>query len=132
MASIPDGVRAVLEAPSFWALATLNADGSPQNNVMWVDVEGDKVMLNTSIGRVKEKNMRRDGRLSLSYANPQNPYERIEIRGKAVEFKGGDEGIAGINKLANKYLGSDYPWLQPGEERVTILIEPTRVIHETP
>jgi PPOX class probable F420-dependent enzyme len=111
-------------------LATLNADGSPQVTPMWVDIEGDYVIFNTAMGRVKEENLRRDPRLSLSCADTTNPYDRVEIRGRAVEFIEGAEADVCMNRLSKKYTGQDpYPWPVPGERRVIVRVEPTHVRH---
>jgi PPOX class probable F420-dependent enzyme len=132
MVTLPTEVRERLEAPVFWHLATLNEDGAPQVTPMWVDVEGDVVVFNTAVGRVKEENLRRDPRVSLSSIDADNPYDRIEIRGRVVEFVEGDEADASMNRLSKKYTGIDpYPWRVPGERRVIMRVEPTRVRHTT-
>jgi PPOX class probable F420-dependent enzyme len=128
--SLPVEVRARLEAPTFWHLATLNPDGSPQVTPMWVDVEGDYVIFNTAVGRVKEENLRRDPRVSLSAVDPENPYDRVEIRGRVVEFDQGDEADLSMNRLSKKYTGQDpYPWRVAGERRVLVRVEPMHVRH---
>lgn len=128
MAAIPDDVRARLEGASFWLLATLNPDGQPQVNPMWVDVEGDQVVVNTAIGRRKEANLRRDPRLTIATTDAENPYAYTEIRGRVVQFVEGDEAEASIDKLAKKYLDQDtYPYRTEGERRVKLLVEPTRI-----
>ncbi|WP_367127955.1 PPOX class F420-dependent oxidoreductase [Saccharothrix sp. HUAS TT1] len=130
MVELTAHVRALLAAPNFWHLATVNADGSPQVTPMWADVEGDHVLFNTAIGRVKEENLRRDPRLSLSCVAGDNPYDRVEIRGRAVRFVVGEEAERGMDRLARKYVGTErYEWLVPGEQRVVVLVEPTRVRH---
>ena len=91
---------------------------------MWCDFDGQHVIVNSAKGRQKDRNMRRDGRVSLSIQDPENPYRYLEIRGKVVVVTeaGADEQI---DKLARKYLGKDkYPYAQPGEVRVTYRIEP--------
>jgi PPOX class probable F420-dependent enzyme len=130
VANLNEQARARIQAPNFWHLATVNPDGSPQVTPMWLDLEGDYVMFNTSIGRVKEENLRRDPRVSLSHIDPDNPYDRMEIRGRAVRFVEGDEAERCMDRLARKYVGTDrYEWLIPGERRVMILVEPTRIRH---
>ncbi|MCT9138779.1 PPOX class F420-dependent oxidoreductase [Streptomyces violarus] len=121
-------IRERLLAPNFWHLATVGADGAPQVSPMWADIEDEYVMVNTSIGRVKEENLRRNPYVSLSHHDPENPYDRAEIRGKVVRFVEGEEAERGMDRLTRKYLGQDrYPWMLPGERRVMLLIEPTRV-----
>lgn len=130
MIKLTDDVRARLATPNFWHLATLNPDGSPHVTPMWVDLEGDHVMFNTAIGRAKLRNLRRDPRVSLSHSDAENPYDRIEIRGRVVEFVEGDEGERSMDRLAKKYVGEDvYPWRLPGERRIKLLVEPTKVRH---
>jgi PPOX class probable F420-dependent enzyme len=127
---LPAEVRTRLERATFWHLATLNQDGSPQVTPMWVDVDGDDVIFNTAVGRVKEENLRRDPRVSLSSIDPENPYDRVEIRGRVVEFIEGDEADRCMNRLSKKYTGQDpYPWRIPGERRVIVRVEPERVRH---
>lgn len=123
-------IRERLAAPNFWHLATVGADGTPQISPMWADVEGEYVMVNTAIGRVKEENLRRNPNVSLSHHDPDNPYDRVEIRGRVVSFVEGEEADASMDRLTRKYIGQDkYPWLLPGERRVKLLIEPVRVRH---
>ncbi|MEU9911250.1 PPOX class F420-dependent oxidoreductase [Streptomyces sp. NPDC051001] len=121
-------IRERLQAPNFWHLATVGADGSPQVSPMWADLEGEYVMVNTAIGRVKEENLRRNPNVSLSHHDPENPYDRVEIRGRVVRFVEGEEAERSMDRLTRKYIGEErYPWLLPGERRVMLLIEPVRV-----
>ncbi|MCC6223068.1 MAG: PPOX class F420-dependent oxidoreductase [Thermoleophilia bacterium] len=128
MAAIPDTVRSKLEQKTFWHLATINEDGSATTTPVWVDVDGGGVIVNTAIGRLKERNVRRDPRVALSMTDFENPYDWVEIRGRVVELVEGEPAEASIDALARKYIGSDYPYRQPGERRVIMRIEPTRVV----
>lgn len=124
---IPQKYVDLLEKQAFGNLGTLMKDGSPQVTPVWVDYDGKFVCINSAKGRVKDKNIRRDPRVSVSIQDPANPYRYLEIRGKVVEIteNGADDHI---NKLAKKYLGKDiYPFRQPGEVRVTYKIAPEKV-----
>ena len=130
MAELTDAVRELLDAPNVWHLGTINPDGRPQINPMWIDREGDHIVINTAIGRRKEKNLRRDPRVTLSITEPDNPYNYCEIRGEIVEYIEGDEAEASIDSLAKKYIGEDsYPWRQDGEHRLKMLVKPTYIEH---
>lgn len=123
--------RAWLQEPRFWSMATLNADGSPQLTPMWAGLDGEYVVVNTSVGRVKEENLRRDPRVSLCCFDAENPYDRVEIRGRVARFVEGDAAVHVMDRLARTYLGTEtFPWLAPGERRVAVLIRPERV-HRT-
>ncbi|RSM82693.1 PPOX class F420-dependent oxidoreductase [Amycolatopsis sp. WAC 01375] len=130
MAGLNEQIRGWIAAPKFWHLATVNRDGSPQVSAMWIDLEGDHIVFNTAVGRVKEENLRRDPRVSLSCLDTDNPYDRVVIQGRAVEFVEGDEADHCMDRLAKKYVGTDrFEWRIPGERRVKVLVEPTRARH---
>jgi PPOX class probable F420-dependent enzyme len=125
--SIPEKYLDLLRKPAFANLGTIMRDGNPQVTPVWVDYDGKYVRVNSALGRVKDKNMRRDPRVSLAIQDPDNPYRYVEIRGKVVEItqNGADDHI---NKLSQKYLGkSEYPYRKPGEVRVTYKIEPQKI-----
>ena len=125
--SIPDKYRDLFTKRAFASLATVMPDGSPQVTPVWVDLEGDLVLVNTARGRQKDKNMRRDPRVAMAIIDPENPYRYLEIRGRVAEIT--EEGAdAHIDKMAKKYLGADkYPYRQPSETRVIFKIQPERV-----
>jgi PPOX class probable F420-dependent enzyme len=125
--AIPEKYRDLFSKRAFASLGTSMPDGSPQVTPVWVDLEGDLVIVNTAKGRQKDKNMRRDPRVSLAVIDPDNPYRYLEIRGRVAEISenGAD---AHIDKMAKKYLGADkYPYRQPSEVRVMYKIQPERV-----
>ncbi|HEX3361711.1 MAG TPA: PPOX class F420-dependent oxidoreductase [Solirubrobacterales bacterium] len=132
MAAIPDEAKHLFENKEMAHVATLNADGSPQVSAVWIARDGDLITFNTAEGRVKPKNLRRDGRVAISITGEENPYENLIVQGKVVELT--DDGAdADIDALAKRYLGVDsYPYRQPGEERVIVKIEPQKVNHTNP
>ncbi len=126
-ATLSEGVKKLFREPNYGHLATLMPDGSPQVSPVWVDVDGDRILVNSAEGRSKPRNVRRDTRVAISIYNQENPYSSAFIRGRVVEIThdGADEHI---DKLAKKYLGQDkYPYHQPGDQRVILVIEPEHV-----
>lgn len=133
MAELNETVRKALQEPHFWHLATVNPDGSPHSTTMWVDLRGDRILVNSAYGRKKPRNLAKDGRVALSWHDPEAPYHSISIQGRVAETYEGDAAEADIDLLAKKYLGQDvYPWRQGGERRVTYLVEPSHVLHMAP
>lgn len=127
MAQIPEDAHAVLDKPNFAHLATVNPDGSPQVTPVWIDRQGDTILFNTAKGRQKPRNLARDPRVSISIYDADNPYQPLVIKGRVTEMteEGADEHI---DALAKKYLGEDeYPFRQPGEERLRVIIHPEKV-----
>jgi PPOX class probable F420-dependent enzyme len=131
-AELTEHVRERLEEPNFWHLATVNPDGSPQSTTVWVHTRGDKVLVNSALGRKKPRNIESEPRIAMSWhgETENGGYETIAIQGRVVETIVGDQAEADIDSLAKKYVGEDrYPWRSPGEQRVTFLVEPTHVFH---
>ena len=126
-ATLSENVKKLFLEPNFAHLATIMPDGSPQVTPVWVEMEGDRIVVNTAEGRIKPRNVRRDPRVAISIFRQENPYQAAYIRGRVVELRheGADESI---ERLAKKYIGQDrYPWRQPGEQRLMLVIEPERV-----
>jgi PPOX class probable F420-dependent enzyme len=125
-AAIPEKYVDLFQKKAFASLATLMPDGKPQVTPVWVDFDGKHLLVNSAKGRVKDRNMRRDPRVSLALIDPDNPYRHLQVQGRVVEIteSGADQHI---DKMAKKYLGQDkYPFRQPGEVRVIYKIEPER------
>ena len=124
--AIPEKHRDLFNKKAFASLATVMPNGHPQVTPVWVDYDGTHVLVNTAKGRVKDRNMKRDPRVSLAIIDPDNPYHYLEVRGRVIDIteQGADEHI---DKMARKYLGQDkYPFRQPGEVRVLYKITPEK------
>jgi PPOX class probable F420-dependent enzyme len=125
--TLSDELQAVLDSKVFAHLTTLDPDGTPQASAMWVTRDGDHIVMNTSEGRRKHRNLKSDPRVAISISPADDEYTNYSIQGRVVEMRTSD-GVAVIDELARKYTESDhYEWLTPGMVRVTMIIEPTRV-----
>ena len=129
MVSIPASHRDIITGKNFAHVATLMPDGSPQSTPVWVDLEGDTILINTAEGRQKTRNLDRDGRVAISIADAGNPYRYIQVRGHVVErtHEGAD---ASIDALSEKYTGNaTYAGRarNPSEQRVIYRIAVERV-----
>jgi PPOX class probable F420-dependent enzyme len=100
---LPDEVRAFLEEVRFGVLATVNADGSPQQTVMWYEPRGETVMMNTLRGRKKDRNLGRDPRASLCV---EAGLRYVALSGTIEMIDDAERGQAGIAALARRYEGA--------------------------
>jgi PPOX class probable F420-dependent enzyme len=108
--------------------ATVNADGAPHVTPVWVDYEDGHLLVDTVIGTLKERNVRRDPRVAISIQDKDHAYTKVDIRGEVVGFIEGDRAIAQMDVLAQRYLGMNRnPWAVPDQRRVIMKIAPIRV-----
>ena len=126
--SLSAKARAFLERPVYAHVATLMKDGSPQVTPVWVETDGQDLLINSSEPRLKVRNMQRDGRVALSMIGLDNPQQGLFVRGivKEITAEGANDQI---NRLSVKYTGNpEYQGFREGEQRMTIRIEPIRVL----
>ncbi len=117
----------LLREPNYAQLVTLNADGSPQVSIVWIDAEDGHVLVNTAEGRRKDRNMRRDPRVAVLVARTGDAYRWIAVEGRVVERVSGPRADSHIDALSRKYDGR--PWTPvEGQVRVLYRIRPTRVV----
>ena len=130
MTSLKDAnVRELLERPNYAVVSTYNEDGSIHSTMVWIALEDDRTVgVNSAIGRVWPTNLQRDPRVTLVVYETNNPNNFVEIRGTAAATtQGADEQI---DLLSKKYINQDeYPFRQPGEQRIKFVVTPTRVRH---
>ena len=127
MAELPEKAKQLLGEKTFVHLATLMPDGSPQVSPVWVDTEGDLIVVNTAEGRAKPRNMRKDGRVAISATHPENPYVSVLVRGRVTDITT-EDADQHIDALAKKYMGLDeYPLRRPDEVRLKVYITPESV-----
>jgi PPOX class probable F420-dependent enzyme len=119
---IPESRRDILEKKGFAGIATIGPNGEPQTSPVWYGWDGTHLKFSTTKARQKYKNLVRNPRVSASILDPDDPYRYLEIRGVAEIEDDPDKAF--IEEMAHKYLGKDYPWNQPDEERVVVKIRP--------
>lgn len=125
---IPEKFRDLLTTKKAFAhLATLMPDGTPQVTPVWIDFDGNHVIVNSAKGRLKDRNLRERKQVAIAVTDPDNPYRYLGIRGTVSEIT--EEGAdSHIDKMAKKYMGKDkYPYRRPDEVRVLYKITPEKV-----
>jgi PPOX class probable F420-dependent enzyme len=115
--TIPESAQAVINSGKLAHLVTINADGSPQVTIVWVDYRDDEIVIGKLAEDQKVKNIRRDNRVSLS----------IEAEGTASVTDGGAPEL--LHDLAQRYVGpgTKFPPMDNPPAGFTIHITPTKV-----
>ena len=122
------GAVALLKEPHVANFVTLMPNGSPHVTVVWVDVDDDgrHVLINTSDGRQKMRNIARDRRVAISVVDAHNSRRTVQVRGTVID-QNHDDAVAHIRKLSRKYRGTEDYEIRPGVRRVILRIEPDHV-----
>lgn len=130
MVEIPEDRRDLFEGETFAHFATVLPDGTPHVTPVWIDYDGEHVLVNTARGRQKERNVRENRRVGLSITDPDDPYRYVSVQGEVVEVT--EEGaVEQIDELARRYMDVDeYP--HHGEERGPRVLIRIRPEHVTP
>lgn len=128
-ATIPEAVIDLFERETFAHFGTVMPDGTPQITPVWIDHDGDDILINTARGRLKERNVSRNPRVGVCVLDPDDPYRYVSVRGTVVEITT-DGAAEHIDTLARRYMDAqEYP--HHGEEqgpRVLIRVRPTDVV----
>lgn len=102
--AVSASVRAFLEEKRFAVLATIGTDSLPHQTVMWYEFRDDAIIMNTAVGRIKERHLRHDPRASICIADG---YRFVTISGNVEFIEDGDAAQAEIRRLTIRYNGPD-------------------------
>ncbi|MEW1566242.1 PPOX class F420-dependent oxidoreductase [Streptomyces sp. NPDC093509] len=130
-AELSDDLKKLIDDnPVFATIATIQPDGSPQLTITWLGRDGEDLLVSTTVGRRKEKNLRDDPRITVMINPPNAPYTYAEIRGTATLTTEGGQEL--IDELSRKYTGKDYADFNPASkddaERVVVRVTPRKVV----
>ena len=122
---LTDLARELLDGRNFASIATTNADGSPQQTIVWVGEREGRVVFSTVRGRVKERNLSRDPRISVLVLDAEDPYRFVTLLGTArLEDEGADDLI---REMCRAYTGEE--WVERATSpRVTVVVDVERVV----
>lgn len=128
MAEIPQIARDWIEGNAFATIATVLPNGYPQQSVVWIERDGDDLLVSTVKGRRKHLNMERDPKVSVLIYPAENPYSYVEIRGTVEMTEEGGREL--IDRLAQRYMGADRYTMDDGTDnvRVVVRIRPDKVV----
>ena len=96
--------RAFLEEKRFAIVGSRNPDGSPHLAVMWYLLDGDDIVVNRRRGRIKDRNLAADPRMSLVV---EDGYRWIRIDGRVRIEHDQRVAQADIRRLAARYYENE-------------------------
>lgn len=125
---ISEPIKKFLEKPNFAVLATLSSSGRVQATPVWFVQANGEILINTSAGRSKLRNMQANPRVTLTIVDRENPYRYVQIQGRVVKFDK-ENGAKDIDRLSQRYHGRpyQYPPTDNPKNRISVHIAPERV-----
>jgi PPOX class probable F420-dependent enzyme len=120
-AKLSQEIKALVRGANFGHLSTLMPDGAPNVDPVWIDFEGDNILVCSGTGSLKAKNTKRDPRVGLSVIAIDNPYKEAQLRGRVVELRP-DSDFTVIDRLSHKYTGKPFPFRDKPSERIVLMI----------
>jgi PPOX class probable F420-dependent enzyme len=124
VAQLSESQARMFTEPFYGVVSTVRKDGSPHQSVVWVDYDGENVLVNTAEGRAKPRHIRANPEVGVAVVDPQDPYRWISVSGPAEMTEDGAEEH--IHKLSWKYRGRAYD-LPKGQQRLLVRVKPERV-----
>lgn len=120
----------LLDGKNFASLGIVTPSGFPQVTPVWIDYdETHNLLINTALGRAKERYTTINDKVGLSIFSMSNPYETVSIIGNVIE-KTSDKGNHHFNKLSKKYLNLEkYPIDKSKEKRIILKIRPKKIFY---
>jgi len=119
--------RALLGPPNFAWIVTLHPDGSPQASLTWIGANETHVLVNTAVGRKKDRNVERDPRVTVAVQRHADAYRWISIEGVVEQREIGPGAEDHIAELALAYDGADWTPVE-GQVRVRWHVRPTHIV----
>jgi PPOX class probable F420-dependent enzyme len=110
MTELPDDVRPLIaEGRNLAHVATILPDGGPHSVCVWITLEDGRPAFFTQPSSRKARNLEHDPRVAISIASRENPYHMAQLRGRVAERLEGEEALAVIDRIAEKYTGAPFP-----------------------
>ncbi|HEY9288884.1 MAG TPA: PPOX class F420-dependent oxidoreductase [Candidatus Dormibacteraeota bacterium] len=125
-ASLSPAVQALAAKPSLLIMATKRSDGSIQLNPIWFEFRDGLIVVNSNTRRSWPRNLQRDREATMLIVDPEVSDRYAQIRGQLVDVTP-DPAVEVIDRLARRYTGEKFRALEPGEERITMRLKPTKV-----
>lgn len=128
MAAFTEDDLDLLTGRNFAHVAAIRPDGTPHVSVVWIDAADDRVLVNSAVGRVKDRYLRRDPRVSVTVHEETDPYRWLRVDGTVEEFVTGEEAERHIDALNRRYHDGEAWTYNPEQQRVIYRIRPDRIL----
>jgi hypothetical protein len=112
--TIPDRLRALFDEPALAHVSYLNSKAQIVTFPMWVDNDGDHLLVSSPVGSRKGNAFRKRPQVSISIVSTRNPWLWLSASGHVIDIQP-DRNLEFIDRLAHRYIGTDYQRRTPRE-----------------
>ena len=112
--AIPEELRDLFEEPALAHVSYLNKKGQIVTFPMWVDFDGEHMLVSSPIGSKKGKSLRERPHVAVSIVSNDNRWHWISISGRVIDIQP-DDNLEFIDRMAKKYTGKPYERRTPRE-----------------
>jgi PPOX class probable F420-dependent enzyme len=112
--TVPEELRDLFDEPALAHVSYLNGRGEIVTYPMWVDFDGEHILVSSPAGSRKGRAFRERDQVSVSIASSARPSHWISISGRVVDIQP-DHDLSFIDRMSQKYLGREYPRRSPRE-----------------
>jgi PPOX class probable F420-dependent enzyme len=118
---LSEQAKQMIDGANFAHFASLMSDGSPHVAPVWINRDGDRVLVSTSSESVKGKNTKQNPQVAISIVDFTNPYEELQLRGRVVERRS-DPDLKSLDAMSKKYMGKPFP-MRDQKTQVALIVE---------
>ena len=122
--TVPDELLDLVTTDHLAHVSSVGENGWLFNHIMWIDWDGEHLLVNSPIGSFKGRNWRKNPHAGISVVDPVNRFRYIQASGRVTEIRP-DVDLAQIDRTSLRYDGTDY--YDRRRERETFVITLDRV-----
>ena len=112
--TIREALRDLFDEPALAHVSFLNRKGQIVTYPMWVDFDGEHLVVSSPVGSRKGKALRERPQVAVSIVSTKNPWHWLSVSGRVVDIQP-DHNLEFIDRMSRKYTGSDYQRRTPRE-----------------
>ena len=106
--TVPDELLDLVTTDRLAHVSSVGEQGWLFNHIMWIDWDGEHLLVNSPVGSFKGRNWRADPHAGISVVDAVNRFRYVQASGRVTDIRA-DVGLVQIDRMSRRYDGFDYP-----------------------
>ena len=123
--TVPDELLDLVTTNVLGHVSSIGLDGSIYSHIVWIDWDGQRLLISSPVGSVQGRNWRANPQVGLTVVDKTNQFRYIQAAGRVTEIRP-DTGLAVIDRLSRRHRGQDYPNRTGAREVFVITLDRVR------